>query len=327
MKKRIWCLIMALMLSTGVLGGCGKKNIGTSEDSAMPEETLPEKKTYKFGFSCMTMENPYFIILEQSLRQEVEAEGHTMITKDPAADVEKQVQQIDEMIADGIEAIFLCPVSWERITPALEDLKAAGVKIINIDSEVKDSEYIDAYVGSDNKNAGAVCGKDLVEQCPDGGKIVILESPTQNSINDRITGFEGAIANKGFEVVAREDVQGDLVRAKEAAMRIFAEHKDITAVMCGNDQIALGALVAAHAAGLKELMIYGVDGSPDLKKELVKPDSVRGTCGQSPIKAGEQAAKIGAAILSGEKYEKKTYEEVFFISAENVEMYGVDGWQ
>lgn len=328
MKKRIWCLSLVLMLCMGMLGGCGKKPNGTSEDNAIPEEVPEKKESYTFGFSGITMENPYYITLEQSLRETLEEQGHTLITKNPAGDVKTQIQQIDEMITDGIEALFLCPVSWEEITPALEDLKAAGVKIINIDSEVKEVDYIDAYVGSDNKKAGYTCGEDLVQQKPDGGKIAILECHTQNSINDRISGFEEAIAGKGFEVAAREDVQGDLNKAREAASRIFAENKEITAVMCGNDQIALGALVAAHTAGLKDIMIYGVDGSPDLKKELLKKDSlIRGTCGQSPIKTGKKAAAVGIAILGGEDYEKKTYEEVFFIDSENVGMYGVDGWQ
>ena len=328
MKKRVWCLILVLALGMGMLSGCGKKPNGTSEDNAIPEEVPEKEESHTFGFSGITMENPYYITLEQSLRETLESKGHTLITEDPAGDVKTQIQQIDEMITDGIEAIFLCPVSWEEITPALEDLEQAGVKIINIDSEVKEIDYIDAYIGSDNKNAGYICGEDLAKQCPDGGKIAILECRTQNSINDRISGFEEAVSGKGFEVTAREDVLGDLNMAREAASRIFAEHKDIRAVMCGNDQIALGTLVAAHTAGLTDIMIYGVDGSPDLKKELLKKDSlIRGTCGQSPIKIGKKAAQVGMAILNGEEYDEKTYEEVFFIDSDNVDMYGVDGWQ
>ena len=110
--------------------------------------------------------------------------------------------------------------------------------------------------------------------------------------------------------------------------KIFAENKDVTAVMCGNDQIALGALVAARTAGLTDVKIYGVDGSPDLKKELQKTDSlIRGTSAQSPIKLGKESAKIGFAILNGDEYEKTTYLDVCFIDASNVDMYGVDGWQ
>lgn len=214
------------------------------------------------------MENPYYITLEQALREAVEAQGSTLVTKDPALNVDTQIEQIHQMIKDGLDAIFLCPVSRDAITPALEELKEADVKIINIDTEVKDTDYIDAFIGSDNKAAGQLCGEDLIQQSPDGGKIVILEGLTQNSIVERITGFEEAIAGKGFEIVGRADVSGDLNEAREAANKIFAENKDVTAVMCGNDQIALGALVAARTAGLTDVKIYGVDGSPDLKKNF-----------------------------------------------------------
>ena len=115
---------------------------------------------------------------------------------------------------------------------------------------------------------------------------------------------------------SRADVSGDLNEAREAANKIFAENKDVTAVMCGNDQIALGALVAARTAGLTDVKIYGVDGSPDLKKELQKTDSlIRGTSAQSPIKLGKESAKIGFAILNGDDYEKTTYLDVCFIDA------------
>lgn len=94
------------------------------------------------------MENPYYITLEQALREAVEAQGSTLVTKDPALNVDTQIEQIHQMIKDGLDAIFLCPVSRDAITPALEELKEADVKIINIDTEVKDTDYIDAYIGS-----------------------------------------------------------------------------------------------------------------------------------------------------------------------------------
>ena len=100
---------------------------------------------------------------------------------------------------------FLCPVDWEKITPSLQALQDAGVKIINIDSQVKDTDYIDAYVGSDNTEAGKLCGNDLIEKYPDGGTVAILEATTQNSVNDRITGFEQAVAKA--EKGCRTDLQ------------------------------------------------------------------------------------------------------------------------
>lgn len=328
MSKRMWAVLLVISTMCIALTGC-KKHVGTSEDNAnIDEEENTETDHFTFGFSCMTMENPYYITLEQALREELEGEGHTLISKNPAMDAQLQNEQIEQMISDGVDAIFLCPVSWEAITPALEKLKQAEVKIINIDSEVKNMDYIDAYVGSDNYEAGVICGNDLVGMCPNGGKIAILESPSLNSVNDRITGFEETIAGKGFEVAARYDVDGDLNKAREAAVKLFEEYPDIVAVMCGNDQIALGVLVAANAGNVSNVMIYGVDGSPDLKKELKKQGTlIRGTCAQSPITMGKDAAKVGVHMLSGESYEKEIYEDVFFINADNVDMYGVDGWQ
>ena len=328
MNRRILSVFMVFVMLCAMASGC-KKNVGTSEDNAIVEEDDTEKnESRKFGFSCITMENPYFITLEQSMRETLEGKGHTLIVKDPADDPDLQIEQIHSMIEEGIDAIFISPVSWDAVTPALEELHKAGIPIINVDTQVKDMIYVDAYVGSDNKTAGKLCAQDLIAQRPEGGKILILESAGQNSVIERITGFEQEIANKGFEIIARADTKGELNAARDAASKVFQENKDITAVMCGNDQIALGALVAAHTAGAEDVMIYGVDGSPDLKKELLKPESrIRGTSGQSAISIGKDAALTGMAILEDREYEKEIYEEVFFISAENIEMYGADGWQ
>ena len=334
MKKRILAVLAMVLVCSLVISAC-KKNVGTPEDNAASEETEEaegeeEEVRHLIGFTGIDMKNPYFITLENATRQQLESEGYEMLTKDPGTDPELLESQIKEMIEEGIEAIILSPVDWEKITPSLKMLKEAGVRIINVDTQVKEMEYVDAYIGSDNHKAGYICGEDLIEKCPEGGKIAILECPTQNSINDRITGFEEAIASaeKGFEVVAREDTLGEFDRALDAAEKIIDEHPDIVAIMCGNDQIAVGATTAVNVAKKENVIIYGVDGSPDIKKELQKPETqIAGTAAQSPIHMGQEAAKIAISILSGEKYEKETYEDVFMINKENVDMYGVDGWQ
>lgn len=334
LRRKILGALLVLALGASLLSGC-KKNVGTPEDNAVSEEeqggeNAEEEDGYFFGFSAIDMENPYFITLESAIREVIEDNEDKLVTKDPASDPELQSQQIDEMIAEGIDAIFLCPVDWEAITPSLERLQEAGIKIINVDTQVKEMDYVDAYIGSDNEEAGYICGEDLIERCPNGGTVAILECPTQNSINDRITGFEEAIAKAeiGFEVIAREDTNGEFEKALDAAKKIFQEHPDVTAVMCGNDQLAVAAKTAANLAELDQVIIYGVDGSPDIKKELKKPgNQIAGTAAQSPINMGKTAADIGIRLLDGKEVEKETYEDVFMIDQDNVDMYGVDGWQ
>ena len=333
MKRKILGVFVTVMFGCMVLSGC-KKNVGTPEDNAVVEnedEQAQDTETsegHTFGYSCIDIYNPYYDVVKESIRGELEAKGDTLVVKNPDGDVNKQIQQIQEMIDEGVDAVFLAPVDWEAIKPALEALDEADIPVINVDTQVKDTDLTAAYIGSDNKNAGAVCGENLKTQCPDGGKVVLLECPSQNSVNERITGFEEAIKNAGFEVVARADAGGTKESAKEKMAQILAENPQVDAVMCGNDQMALGALQAAKEAGKSSLKIYGVDGSPEMKSELTDEKSmIAGTGAQSPINVGKQAAKIGEAILNDEDYEKTTYIDTFFIGKDNVEMYGTTGWQ
>lgn len=334
MKKRVLMPLFAVIFICLAVTGC-KKNVGTPEDNAVVEteedgeESEGEEETgYVFGYSCIDLSNPYYQTLKKSIETALKGEEYTLVAKDPASDAELQNEQLEEFIEEGVDAVFLSPVDWDAVTPALEKLKEAGIPVVNLDTQVKESELTEAYIGSDNKNAGYVCGEHLQELCPDGGKILIFECPSMNSINDRITGFEEAIANAGFEVLDRADVNGEREKAKEKMQEFLSLYPEINAVMCGNDQIALGVLDAVREAGRTEIYIYGVDGSPEVKKEIADPDSpLVGTGAQSPIKIGEKAAKILLACLNGEDYDKTEYEETFLIHKDNVEMYGTDGWQ
>lgn len=330
--KKLITAVLFVSMCAGMLGGC-KKAAGTPEDNAVKEtsgDTTKEVATYKYGFSVISMENPYYATLESAVREEVAKDGSTMITKDPGNNSDTQIQQIDEMIEEGINFLFLSPVDWEKISPELEKLKQEDIKVVNIDTQVKDMDSVSAFVGSDNKNAGVVCAQDLIERFPEGGKVAIIEQPTVNSINDRITGFEETLASadKGFEVVTRADAKGDGAEAKMQAAQILAQNPEITAIMCGNDIMAAGVLEAIKASGNTNVLLYSIDGSPNMKKELSEQNSqVAGLVGQSPINMGKAASKVAKKILEGQSYEAETLVETFFITKDNLDMYGVDGWQ
>lgn len=327
MKKII--KILTLMMACLLMFTACKDEVEISGETQGEELGVEvEAETYSFAYSCITLDNPYFIALESSLRASLEAQGHSLITKDANSDAKLQDEQIAELIEQGIDAIFLSPVDWIEITSSIEKLNEAGIKIINIDTKVQAIDKVDAYVGSDNTNAGYLCGEDLLERMPNGGKIVIVECPNRNSINERIQGFEKAIAKKGFEVVARIDAQGNLEDALPQVEEVLRNNLDVSAIMCGNDPCALGALVAANTVGANEVIIYGIDGSPEVKKELVKENSlIAGTVGQSTETMGQEAAAVALKIMNEEKFDKTTYIDTFMINKDNVKEYGVDKWQ
>ncbi len=322
--KKLVRLVLFAMLSVMLLTACKQEEVVNEN----PQEENEEVETFKFAYSCLTMDNPFFISLENHLRTAIEEAGHTLITLDAASDAELQNEQILELVEQDVDAVFVSPVDWIEITPAIQALKDAGIKVINIDTQVQAFDLVDAYVGSDNTSAGYVCGKDMVEMLPEGGKIIIVECPNRNSINERIKGFEKAIAGKGFEVVARIDAKGDLDVALPEVEEVLKNNPDIVAIMCGNDPMALGALVAANTVGNKDVLIYGIDGSPEVKKELVKENSlVVATVAQSTEKMANEAAAVALKILNGESYERAIYIETVLIDKENIAEYEVDKWQ
>ncbi len=353
MKKKVLSVFLCTAMAVSMLVGCG--NSGGTEATA-PAESAPAESDatadaaadaatdaveeaeaavgerpeggYKFGYTCMDGSNPFFVILEQTIREEVEANGDTLVSFDPANDVTRQISGIEDLISQGIDAMFLNPAEAEGILPALDMLKEAGIPIIGFDTEVADMSYLVSYAGSDNYNAGKVCGEDLVAKCPDGGPIIVLDSPTMNSVVDRTNGFLDAIEGKGFEIVAQQDAKGNLEVSMGIAEDLLQAHGDVVAIFGGNDPTALGALAAANAAGLTDCLIYGVDGSPDIKAELASGESlIEGTGAQSPISIAKKSVEIMYNYLAGEEVDDRYPVETFLITADNVADYGTDGWQ
>ncbi len=283
----------------------------------------------KFGYTCMTMNNPFFIVLEKAIREKVEEQGDELITVDPTMDVALQIAQVEDLIVRGIDGIFLNPVDWEGITPALDELNKENIPIINFDTEVKSIDKVTAYVGSNNFNAGYVCGEDLAKRHPEGGNIVVLDSPTMNSVNDRIEGFFKAIEDSGvkFEVVHQADALGDLPTAMKIMDDVLQKDIEIVAIMGGNDPTALGAYAACKAAGRSEIEIYGVDGSPDAKAAIAEGGQFVGSGAQSPKTIGYDSVTVANKILAGESFEFRTPVTTFLITKDNVAEYGTDGWQ
>jgi ribose transport system substrate-binding protein len=332
MKKQMFCMLLCITLTGTLLAGCSN---GSESDTAGVSKTEnandngdAKEGGRTFGYTCMDGTNPFFVTLEDTIREQVEKNGDKLVSVDPANDVTLQIQQIEDLISQDIDAMFLNPAEAEGILPALDALKEAGIPIINFDTEVADMDYIQSYVGSDNYNAGKVCGEDLVKKAPDGGKIIVLDSPTMNSIVDRTKGFLDAIKGKGFEIVAQQDAKGNLEEAMGITEDLLQGNSDVIAIFGGNDPTALGALAAANAADMEDCMIYGVDGSPDIKAELASGESlIEGTGAQSPISIAKTSVEVMYQYLDGEKTDERYPVDTFLISSDNVDKYGTDGWQ
>ena len=277
------------------------------------------------GYTCMDGTNPFFVALEGAIKEVVEAHGDKLVALDPQNSNEKQIAQIEDMISRKVDAMFVNPVDRDGIIAGLDKLKEAGIPMFGFDTEVADMSYLVTYAGSDNYNAGFVCGVDLVAKCPKGGNIIVLDSPTMQSVVDRTNGFMKAIEGKGFTVVAQIDCMGNQEQGNKNGTDALTAHPDAVAIFGGNDPTALGAYAAAEAAGSKAL-IYGVDGSPDIKA-LIAQGKVTGTGAQSPITIGKTIAELYYKHQAGEKVDARYPIKTFMINSDNIAEYNNGGWQ
>lgn len=328
MNRKKMLLALMTIFAVFFISGC-KQNVGTPEDNAVVEESEEEDETggHLYGFSGADLSDPFCQVLKESVAASAEEEDSRIIVRDAEGNADVQISQIQELIDEGVEAVFLCPADPAAITPALEILDEADIPAVNLDIRVEATDMTEAFVGSDDYNAGKLCGEDLTSRKPEGGSLVIIDRPDSAAGNERITGFEEAIADKGFEV-QRIDAGSDYSALPAQVSQILLDGTPIDAVMCADDNMAEQVLSVLRENEMNSVLVYSVGGSPAVKSALADPASpMTGTGAKSPINMGKTAVKTAVAILENGVYEPETYVETFFINKDNVDMYGTDGWQ
>lgn len=290
-------------------------------------EELENKTPKKFGATYMTMNNPYFQDMNAELEEIVEANGDILIYRDPAQDQEKQNEQIFDMLEEGITALFLNPVDWVTVKPALIACHEAGVPVFNIDTLVYDEEYVAFSILSDNYNAGVLCALDMMEKM-DSARIVILDSPGTNSIIERVQGFKDTIeGHDEYEIVIEDHGMGELEVTMDVMNEIVQDGINFDVVLGGNDPTALGALAALQMNQKQEgIMIYGIDGSPD-GKVMIREGYMEGSSAQRPILIATTAAEMAYDYLAGKEVEEHVIIPVTLITRSNIHEFDIAGWQ
>ena len=290
--------------------------------------TAPIAKHKVFGVSYMTMNNPFYKIINNEILKVVEKNNDTLITLDPELDVDKQNEQIYKFIDQKVDGIFINPIDFEQIEPALQAAKRANIPVIIIDAPVSDESLVNCTIVSDNYDAGVQCAKDMMERL-DSANIVLLKHTTAKSAKERIEGFLSVIDNnEKYKVINEAECDGQLEIAMPKMQEIIEETPDIDVVMALNDPSALGALAALEKNNKNDVMVYGIDGTPEIKALIGRNQMIVGTVAQSPIKMGQIALENMYNILNGKKkIEKNIIIPISLINKENLFKYDEDRWQ
>ena len=316
----MWKIVLAMTIGLSFLAASFYHFVATDYSLRQNEHRR------KLGAVYMTLNNPFYEVIDEEIRTVVENHGDILISRDPALSVERQVEEINDMIEMGVELIFINPVDWTKIEPALELAHAAKIPVIAIDTNVEDDSLVVCTVVSDNYSAGVQCAEHLLKHSS-GGKIALLKHSQARSSIDRIQGFLDKIAeNKNFEVVVEAECLGQLEIAMPVMEKMIQAHPEINIVMALNDPAAMGALAALQNEGRSgNVLVYGVDGVPETK-EMIFSRRMTATAGQSPRQIGKIAADCAYKIFAGEHVEKIIKLPTKLLSAENISAADLESW-
>ena len=280
-----------------------------------------------FGATYMTMNNPYFQILDAQIQGLLEINGDVLLTRDAAMDQQRQNQEIRDLVDAGVCAIFMTPVEWDTSREGVEIAAAAGVPVIVVDAPIEDPELAACSVLSDNYYAGVLCARHLLS-VRDSAKILLLEHITARSGADRIQGFKDTIyGHEGFEILGSGESDGQIENAMPVMEQLLEQYPEADVLMALNDPSAFGGLAAIEGAGLLDrFLVYSVDGSPE-GKAMVSSGYLTATCAQFPSKVAQKAVEQAYAAINGGCESKEVIVPVELITEENVDQYGIDGWQ
>jgi len=284
-------------------------------------------KQRTFGATYMTMNNPYFQMLDAQIQALLEVHGDVLITRDAAMDQERQNQEIQELVDAGVCAIFMTPVEWDTSREGVQIAAAAGVPVIVVDAPIQDTELAACSVLSDNYQAGVLCARHLLS-VRENAKILLLEHITARSGADRIQGFKDTIAgHEGFEILGSGESDGQIENAMPVMEQMLEQYPEADVLMALNDPSAFGGLAAIQGAGASDrFLVYSVDGSPE-GKAMVSSGFMTATCAQFPSKVAEEAVNQAYAAIDGGCERKEVIIPVELLTEENVDRYGINGWQ
>ena len=276
----------------------------------------------------MTMNNPYFNVLNENIRDTIEANGDILITRDPAQSQERQNAQIMDMLNEGIDFLFVNAVDKSGIESALLECQKRGVPVILIDTDVDKRIGVISAIQSDNYEAGVLLAQDLIRKKPEGAKILIVENLIALSMIQRRQGFIDTIKdNQKYEIVEEIDGVSEIETVNHAVIDYIENNdKDFDVIFGLNDPTAIGAVAALREMSEKKVLIYGVDGSPDAK-ELIRQGLFTATVAQHPIYMGKEAAKAAYDYLNGKEIEPDISINVDLINAGNLTRFDISKWQ
>lgn len=286
-------LITAILLGF-VLSGCG------GQTSGKPRVALVMK----------SLANEFFLTMENGARdhQKAHADAYELIAQGikDELDVNRQIQLVEQMIAQRVDAIVIAPADSKALVTVCKKALDAGIVVVNIDNRL-DAEVLAEkgvklpFVGPDNRKGAKAVGDYVALKLAAGDPVAIVEgAPNAYNAVQRRLGFEDAARAAGLKVVTSQSANWEMAQANQLVSAMITEHPELKAVLCANDSMALGAVAALRAAGRLQGVLVGGFDNISAAQELLKKGELTATADQHADRLAVFGIEYALSILRGE---------------------------
>ncbi len=242
-----------------------------------------------------------------------------------AGDVQAQVNNVEDLIAQGIDALVILPMESDPLTEPVKAAKARGIFITAVDRGLSEEGVEDLYVGGNNPQYGTIAAQYFLQKFPNGGKIVVMRGIPTAIDNIRIDAFNAALEGSGIEVLDMQYANWNPDKGFEVMQDFLTRFEHIDGVWAGDDDAALGAKAAIEQAGRAEGMkLLGgsgmnraikmiMDGDPLIDADIFYPPTlIIPAISVTAMRYAVQAPVQGVYTLDSPLITAENAEEYYF---------------
>lgn len=311
----IQLLIYSLILLLSVMA-CGGEN---REDDLDPDKEL-------MVIITPSHDNPFFLAEADAAEDRAGELGYETLKLSHDDDLAKQDQLIDRAIANGADALILDNAGADASITAVQKAKDAGISVFLIDREINASGIAVAQLVSNNYQCARTAAEEFVDAMGEEGTYVeLLGKESDTNAHIRSQGFNEILEQYPDMVqVARQSANWSQSEGYTKTETILQANPDVEGILSGNDTMALGAASALRSSGKENVIVVGIDGSPDAI-EAIKQGHMHATVLQPAVKMARTAVDQADEFLrTGEsQYPEKQLFDCELITSENADQFGL----
>lgn len=307
---------LVVFLGLAMVGmGCGCNRA----DSEGSRGTESESGQPVIGVSLLNLSSEFIVMIDRSMREAAEELGVRLIINDAQRSAARQIQQAESFVAQGVDAIILNPCEVEASSPAVDRALAAGIPVVNVNSETRSRPT--AFVGSRDEESGRLAMEYIAGRLGgEGGVVMIQGYMGQAAQIKREAGAREVLDQQpGLRLLADQTAEWDRAQAMSLMENWLQSHGgEIEAVFAQNDEMAMGALLAIERAGWKDqIVVVGVDAIAD-GLQAVQAGRLDATVFQDAAGQGRTAVETAVRILRGEPVDDEVFIPFQLVTQENV---------